>query len=99
MIPDACLTLRYRSKVNGTCSPLHLCVVAIEKGAFRSPLTTVGQLTCVFRRYATRLYSGRRQKEYVHLVEVVNVCQVINEEILQRTSYHNKRYCSKQSWT
>ena len=49
-----CLTLsiiRYSSRVSGVIQgiatpaiPLHLSVVVIKKGAFRSPSTTVGQL-------------------------------------------------------
>ena len=49
----SCLTvsiIRYRSRVNGTIQEKyrphqHLGVVAIEKGAFESLSTTVGQLT------------------------------------------------------
>ena len=56
-----CLTLiiiRYGLRVSGIIqrkeklSSLHLGVVAIEKGAFESPLTTVGQLlTYSYLRY------------------------------------------------
>ena len=52
-----CLTLsiiRYRSRVSGSIQgkdlrhPLHLDVVAIEKGVFWSPETTVDQFTKMY---------------------------------------------------
>ena len=54
VLDTSCLTLsniRYISRVKwgnpgkGVCPPLHLSVVAIEKGAFWSPSTTVANFT------------------------------------------------------
>ena len=48
-------------KVNGAIQkknerpPLHLGVVTIEKGDFRTPLTMVGQLICTYRQACTLL--------------------------------------------
>ena len=46
--------IKYGSKVSGAFQgkewrfPLHLGIVAMEKGAFVSPLTTVGQLIYIY---------------------------------------------------
>ena len=69
MIPP-CLTLsiiRYGSRVkwsnpgNGVAPPLHLGVVAIEKGAFVSPSTMVANFT-----YLTFLYFGLVGRAFAH---------------------------------
>ena len=49
----------YRSRISGAVQgkqpPLHLAVVAIEKGAFGLPLIMVGQLTYLFMQQNFKL--------------------------------------------
>ena len=84
MVLDASLlkTQHYKVRIKGkveqsrerSSAPLHLCVVAIEKGAFWSPSTTVANLTYICKCIYICAYIHAYAYMYVYICECMHRC-------------------------